>query len=114
MVNSTLIIFMIVAIVLLFATMIMSAIAADKAKKDPDSCQKECHKYSMISAIMTGVSVGVMAIILIVYIYSSRKDIASAAQQQLLAAHAMLGNVGVPTAVSSPAASMSSADQLMV
>jgi len=113
MVNSTLIIFMIVAIVLLFATMIMSAIAADKAKKDPDSCQKDCHKYSMISAIMTGVSVGVMAIILIVYIYSSRKDIAEATQKQLLAAHAALGNIGVPTAVAS-SASMPSADQLMV
>lgn len=108
MVNSTLIIFMILAIVLLFATMVISAIAADKAKKDATTCQKECHKFSMISALMTGCTVGLLAVILIVYIYSSRKDIATATQKQLLAAHAALGNIGVPTAVGS------NADQLMV
>lgn len=111
MVNTTLIIFIVIAIVLLFTTMVLSAIASDKAKKDKKDGQKQCYKYSMWAALVTGIAVGVMAVILIVYIYSSKQDIASAAQKQLLAAHGALGGIaGVPM----PQSAISASSQLMV
>ncbi len=95
---------MIATIILLFVAMIFSAIGADKSKgvditKDPPtgvsaSGQQTCHKNSMISALITGVSVAVILAILVIYIYTSKGEIA----QQ---AHAYIGQyVPSPTAAS--------------
>ena len=71
MVSAALIIFMIVAIILLFVSMVTSAMAANEAHKNKSRCVSECHKYSMFSALISGISVAVMIVILTVYIYSS-------------------------------------------
>lgn len=74
---------MIITIVLLFTSMVISAVGASDAKKGSKQCQEGCHKNSMWSAIISGIAVGVIVIVLIIYIYTSRKDIASAAHQKL-------------------------------
>lgn len=84
-VNTMLIIFMVVAAILLFTSMILSAIAADKTKHSTDTPGQECHKNSTRSALVTGISVGVLLVVLIMYIYTSRSDIAAQT-------HAWIGN----------------------
>ena len=97
MVNTTLIVFMIVTIVLLFTAMILSAMASSDAQKGGTTCKEGCHKYSMWSALVTGIAVAVIVIILIIYIYTSRKHIAAAALQHVAALHGTLGGIaGIP------------------
>jgi len=91
MVNYTLIAFMILSIILLFVSMVLSAMASDDAKKGN---KDKSHKYSMWSAIVSGVAVFSIVISLIVYIYTSRKEIAGATQEQLKSFHDYLNTVG--------------------
>lgn len=82
--NIMLVVFMIIVILLLFTVMIFSAMASDKTKDcdantsgscDPGAGQK-CHKNSMYAALITGIATGILAVCLIIYIYSS-KDLKS-------------------------------------
>jgi NADH:ubiquinone oxidoreductase subunit 5 (subunit L)/multisubunit Na+/H+ antiporter MnhA subunit len=91
MVNVTLIVFMIITIVLLFTAMVLSAMASNDAQKGGTDCKEGCHKYSMWSALVTGIAVATIVVVLVIYIYSSRKHIAAAAQQQVAALHQTLG-----------------------
>lgn len=102
MANTSLIIFLVIAFLLLFTNMVLSALAADRAKDSAKKCKEDCHKYSMWSAIVSGVTVFVMIVITVLYIYSSRKAIASTAQQHLAAAHQALGGVAGNQAVGIP------------
>lgn len=103
MVNASLIVFMIVTIALLFTAMVLSAMASSDATKGTDSCKKNCHKYSMWSALVTGIAVACIVVILIIYIYTSRKDIASSVHGQLgdwqsqLGAYAGVGQPQMPS-----------------
>ena len=72
---------MIIVILLLFTTMIFSAMASDKTKDckkggDPTKCTADegqsCHKNSMYAALITGLSAGLLGVCLIIYIYSSK------------------------------------------
>nr|QBK86363.1 MAG: hypothetical protein LCMAC102_01580 [Marseillevirus LCMAC102] len=83
MVKVTLIIFMIVTIVLLFTSMVLSAMASSDATKGGTECEEGCRKYSMWSALVTGIAVAAIVVILIVYIYTTRKHIASAVQKHV-------------------------------
>jgi hypothetical protein len=132
MANYALIGFMMVAVVLLFTAMVLSAMAAQAAGKDPsncptgengkpDECTQECHKYSMWSALVTGLAVGAIIVIIIVYIYSSRKEMAGHAAGQAAALQSFLGQyatqggggIGTPAAPSQSAlASMMQNPQL--
>ena len=67
---------MILAIILLFTAMVLSAMAASDAKKSAADCKEGCSKYATWSAVVSGISVAVILVALIVYIVSSRKDIA--------------------------------------
>lgn len=91
MVNYSMVAFMAVSVALLFTAMVLSAMASSDANKGCDDCKEGCHKYSMWSALVTGLAVGVIVIIMIMYIYSSRKQIAGHAQQQAAAIHGYLG-----------------------
>jgi len=69
-VSPAIIICIIVAIVLLFTSMVLSAMssaAANNGKKD------EAHKYAMISAVVCGISVFVLGVVLVIYIYASKE-----------------------------------------
>lgn len=66
------IIFMVITIVLLFTTMILTAMAADKAQKDDG--KKECRKWSIWAAVTTGLSVLGVFIILGLFIYFTRHE----------------------------------------
>lgn len=78
--NIMLVVFMIITILLLFTTMIFSAMAADKSKdckaNTPGSCGSDagekCHKNSMYAALITGLSAGLLGVCLIIYIYTSK------------------------------------------
>lgn len=106
MANTMLIVFMILTIILLFTAMIFSAIGADKSKgvdlsKSPPTGataegQERCHKNSMYSALITGVSVAVILAILVIYIYTSRTEIATSA-------HAYIGKYVPAPAAGAPA-----------
>lgn len=73
---------MIIVILLLFTVMIFSAIASDKSKGygsdgacTGDGCDGKgaykCHKNSMYAALITGLATAVLAVCLIIYIYTS-------------------------------------------
>lgn len=84
MVNTTLVVFMIITITLLFVSMILSSMAAvDAYKKNSDNARN----YAMGSSLVTGISVAIIAIILVIYIYSSRHQIAKGAVGYLGQAH---------------------------
>lgn len=64
--NTSLIVMMVVAMVLLFTSMVLSSMASSAAT----SCTDEnAHKYSMYSAIVSGVAVFVIGIVMWFYIY---------------------------------------------
>lgn len=83
MVNVALVIFMIVAVILLFASMVLSAMASNDARKGSQQCKEDCHKYSMWSALVSGIAVAMIVVILIIYIYTSRHHVAQAAADVL-------------------------------
>lgn len=66
------IIFMVITLVLLFSTMVLTAMAADQAQKDDG--KKECRKWSIWAAVTTGLSVVGVFIILGLYIYFNRHE----------------------------------------
>jgi len=78
----SLIIFMAISIIMLFAIMVMAAQAAGKSQNKtcttdgkPNQCQTDCHKYSSISAIMAGVTSAIVIIALIIYLYTNKTHI---------------------------------------
>ena len=73
MANVALILFMVFTIILLFVAMVFSAMAATDAKKGADTCKKNCNKYSMWAALVAGLSVALIFVSLIIYIYVSSK-----------------------------------------
>ncbi len=75
MANVALILFMVFTIILLFVAMVFSAMAATDANKGAQKCKKNCNKYSMWAALVTGLSVALIFISLIIYIYVSREHI---------------------------------------
>ncbi len=95
MANVMLIVFMVLSMLPLFTAMILSSIAADKskdAKVDSSdksayggtctaSAQVKCHKNSMYSALVTGISVAVLLVVLIIYIYTTRGELVTQAHQ---------------------------------
>lgn len=88
-----LIVFMIIAIVLLFTAMVFSTMAAVDARKSDEKCRKNCHQFSTWSALITGLSVAVIVVTLIVYMYSSRHEIAGMVQPHVANLHNALGGM---------------------
>lgn len=93
--------------------MVVSAMASSDAKKGCDECKENCDKYSMWSALITGIAVAVIIVVLIVYIYSSRRNIAEAVHKKVGTFQDMLQKVAkqpIPHdgMVSPPLASVSS------
>ena len=84
---------MIITIVLLFTSMVLSAMASSDAKKGAAECKEGCSKYAMWSALVSGISVAVVVIVLIVYVYSTHKEIATAALEHVTAMHGALSGV---------------------
>lgn len=76
--NIALILMMAIAIVILFASMVLSAMASSDVKK---TCPKDekAHKYSMYSALVAGLAVLLIAIAMMIYIF--RRDISGKASQ---------------------------------
>jgi len=66
------IIFMVITLVLLFSTMVLTAMAADQAQKDDG--KKQCRKWSIWAAVTTGLSVVGVFVILGLYIYFTRHE----------------------------------------
>lgn len=60
---------LVVAIVLLFATMVLAAMGAADAQKRNFV---DAHKYSMWSSIVSGISTALLVAILILYVYASK------------------------------------------
>ena len=70
----TVIIFIIVLVILLVVSMVLSAMSAgdinkSKACKD-DKEGKQAHSYATANAVVAGVSLAVLVVVLIVYLYS--------------------------------------------
>lgn len=72
MADAALVVFMLVTIVLLFVAMVLSAMASVDADKK-HMCKVSCKKYATWSALVTGIAVAIITIVMIVYIYSTRK-----------------------------------------
>lgn len=72
MARVVLILFMVLTIGLLLTSMVLSAMASYDSKKSAAECQEKCHKWSMWSALVSGISAAVIVAVLIYYIYSSR------------------------------------------
>jgi cytochrome bd-type quinol oxidase subunit 2 len=64
--NTSLIVMMVVAIVLLFTSMVLSSMASNATEGCTD---ENAHKYSMYSAIVSGIAVFLIGIALWFYIY---------------------------------------------
>lgn len=73
--NTSLVVFLVITILLLFACMILSAMASSKAN---DKDNVSAHKYSMIAALINGLSVAALIVILAIYVYTSRQEIGHA------------------------------------
>ena len=68
--NIALIVMMILAITLLFAAMVLSAMASSSAKKNcSDDTKETAHRFSMYSAVVSGVAVFLISVALIIYIF---------------------------------------------
>lgn len=74
--------------------MILSAMASTAAKKGSQQCKEECHKYSMWSALVCGLSLAMIVVVLIIYIYTSRHHVASSVSELLQSHGARLGKYG--------------------
>lgn len=84
--SALLITFMVATIILLFAIMVVSAQASAKAQDnkkclasgcEENDCQKQCHKYSMWSAVITGIVTLLVGVMLFVYLYKYKGEIRS-------------------------------------
>lgn len=58
-------VFMIITVILLFTSMVLSAMASADAKKTTEECQVGCSKWSMWSAIISGLSFAIILGIMI-------------------------------------------------
>ena len=67
---------LIIAIILLFVSMVLSAMASRDAEKGNNSAAQ---KYAMWSAVVAGVSVIMLIIVLILYLY--RAEVQTSAQK---------------------------------
>lgn len=83
--NWGMIIVMVIAILLLFTSMVLSAMAASDATKGGSTCQKNCHTYAMWAAIVNGISVLLIFIAMVMYL--TRRQIAYGAQRAGAAAY---------------------------
>lgn len=98
--NALLLVFMIVAVGLLFSSMVLSAMASSDAQKatgaDTNSTNyiTKAHKYSMWAAIVTGVSSFVIIVVAIFYIYHTRHELAQGVAGGLHGAGAFVGKYG--------------------
>ncbi len=89
--NTVLVLFMIITIALLFFGMVLSAVSANEARKGGTSCRDGSYKYSTWTAVISGISAGLMAIILIIYIFTSRHKIAAGVGRHFGNANDVLG-----------------------
>lgn len=87
MVEITVIIVAIVSVILLFISMVLSAMAAMDAKKSAEDCKEGCHKYSMWSALVTGLSVALIVVVMAIYIYTSEKKVREEVNKHIAALH---------------------------
>ena len=69
-VSPGIVISVIVAIVLLFTSMVLSAMSSTAINNNDKT---SAHKYAMISAIICGLSVLVLGIVLVIYISQTKK-----------------------------------------
>lgn len=72
--SAGIIISVIVAIVLLFTSMVLSAMSSTAVNNNDKA---NAHKYAMISAIVCGVSVLVLGVVLVIYISQAKKPVTS-------------------------------------
>lgn len=72
MVNTTLIVFMIITAILLFTSMILSAMAASYVNKNE---KDKAHYNASASAILSGVSLAALIIIAVIYFYTNKIEI---------------------------------------
>lgn len=70
--NTSLIVMMVVAIVLLFTSMVLSSMASTASEGCPN---ENAHKYSMWSAVVTGIAALIIGVFL--YLYVNREPILS-------------------------------------
>lgn len=82
--NVSLIVFMIITIILLFTAMVLSAMASADAKRSVADCQEGCSKWAMWSALVTGLAVAIIGVVLVMYIYISRKKYLSTTLEGVL------------------------------
>ena len=75
-----------ISIILLCASMVLSAMASSHAKKGNTV---DAQKYAMWSALVSGISVFTLVVVLIIYANSGK--IATAGQSALQSAHGQLG-----------------------
>lgn len=83
MVSAFLVILLIATVVLVFLNLVFGVMAANDVKKsscaNTDSFAKSAHKYAMISAIISGVGVFLVIAAVLVYVFTSRHELASQA-----------------------------------
>jgi hypothetical protein len=70
-VSAGIVISVIVAIVLLFTSMVLSAMSSTAVNNGDKT---SAHKYAMISAIVCGISVLVLGVVLVIYISQAKKS----------------------------------------
>jgi len=87
MVDVAVTIIAVIGIILLFIAMTLSAMAAMDAKKSSEDCKEGCHKYSMWSAVVTGVSVVLMVVAIGIYIYASEEQVRKEVNKHVAALH---------------------------
>jgi len=96
MVDTVLVVFSVVSVILLFVSMILSSMASSDAKKSCSDCKEGCHKYSMWSALVTGVAVAIAIVVIIIYVYTSREHLRGYAQKHVGSIHSYLGTPSTP------------------
>lgn len=107
------VILFIVTLILLFITMILSSMATVDSQKSGAECQEKCHKYSKYAALVSGLSAGVMIIILIVYLATNKwhvfskasekiKEVGGPAKAAQILKKSGLGGLGEPSELSIP------------
>jgi hypothetical protein len=67
--SATVIIVLVVSMILLFVSMVLAAMASSDAQKKN---LQDAQKYSMWSAVVSGLSIALLIVVLIMYIYSER------------------------------------------
>lgn len=73
MTDTATLLFLIVAIILVIITLIFSAMAVRDSRKSASECQDGCYKYSLWSAIISGLTAGMLIIAMIMTFVSGRK-----------------------------------------